>query len=113
MQRSQKLSKAYPWIVSLMLIKPVTQVPAVLSQWRAPAHEEFTVDGKTAWRLFNAFSETWKGRNLTALPRKPNPIGHAMLAIGGQTCSPISVAFDDQAVAEFFDQEVDKGRWHE
>jgi hypothetical protein len=51
-------------------VLPVTQLPAVLRQWRTPAHEEFTTSGKTAWRLFNAFSETWKGRNLTALPRR-------------------------------------------
>ena len=51
-------------------ILPVTQVPAVLSEWRAPSHEEFVADGKTAWRLFNAFTETLKGRNLAALPSR-------------------------------------------
>jgi hypothetical protein len=51
-------------------VLPVTQVPAVLSEWRTPAHEEFVADGKTAWRLFNAFTETWKGRNLAALPSR-------------------------------------------
>jgi hypothetical protein len=59
-------------------VLPVTQLPAVLSQWRAPAHAEFTVTGKTAWRLFNAFSETWKGRNLAALPRRSQAL-HGLL----------------------------------
>jgi hypothetical protein len=59
-------------------VLPVTQVPAVLSQWRTPAYEEFTVHGKTAWRLFNAFSETWKGRNLAALPRRSQAL-HGLL----------------------------------
>jgi hypothetical protein len=51
-------------------ILPVTQVPTVLSEWRTPAHEEFAADGKTVWRLFNAFTETLKGRNLVALPSR-------------------------------------------
>jgi hypothetical protein len=59
-------------------VLPVTQLPAVLHEWRAPRHEEFTADGKTAWRLFNAFSETWKGRNLAALPRRSQAL-HGLL----------------------------------
>jgi hypothetical protein len=51
-------------------VLPVTQVPAVLDQWRTPRFAEFADGGKTAWRLFNAFTETWKGRNLAALPRR-------------------------------------------
>jgi hypothetical protein len=51
-------------------VLPVTQVPAVLAEWRAPTHSEFMNGGRTAWRLFNAFTETWKGRNLTSLPRR-------------------------------------------
>jgi hypothetical protein len=59
-------------------VLPVTQVPAVLTQWRTPAHDEFTAAGKTAWRLFNAFSESWKGRNLAALPRRSQAL-HGLL----------------------------------
>ena len=59
-------------------VLPVTQVPAVLSEWRTPTHEEFAADGKTAWRLFNAFTETWKGRNLSALPRRSQAL-HGLL----------------------------------
>ena len=59
-------------------VVPVTQLPAVLSEWRAPSHAEFTESGKTAWRLFNAFSETWKGRDLAALVRRSQAL-HGLL----------------------------------
>jgi hypothetical protein len=49
-------------------VVPVTQVPAVLKEWREPRHAEFR-QGKTAWRLFNAFTEVLKG-NMEALPRR-------------------------------------------
>jgi hypothetical protein len=45
-----------------------SRIPKVLKEWRNPSHEEFTRRGKTAWRLFNAFTESWKGSNLQTLP---------------------------------------------
>lgn len=57
---------------------PVTQLPSVLSAWRQPTHDAFTADGKTAWRLFNAFTETWKGRSLAALPHRSQAL-HGLL----------------------------------
>jgi hypothetical protein len=59
-------------------VLPVTQVPEVLSEWRAPSHEEFTVDGKTLWRFHNAVTHVWKGRNLAALPRRSQAL-HGLL----------------------------------
>ena len=64
-------------------VLPVTQVPAVLDEWRTPpVARGFAADGKTAWRLFNAFTETWKGRNLAALPRRSQalarPVGRGV-----------------------------------
>jgi hypothetical protein len=50
-------------------VLPVTRLPLVLKEWRAPRHPEFSADGKTAWRLFNAFTEAAKG-NLDFLPRR-------------------------------------------
>jgi hypothetical protein len=47
---------------------PVTRLPLVLREWREPRHPEFR-EGRTAWRLFNAFTEGLKG-NLDALPRR-------------------------------------------
>ncbi len=48
---------------------PVTHMPSVLGEWRDPSYEEFR-HGFTAWRLFNAFSETWKGSNVGTLPKR-------------------------------------------
>src|SRR3954471_5432371 len=59
-------------------VLPVTQVPAVLEEWRRPSHEEFCADGKTLWRFHNAMTEIWKGRNLTALPRRSQAL-HGLL----------------------------------
>ncbi len=40
-------------------VLPVTRIPDVLKEWRQPAHEAF--GDKTAWRLFNGFTEVLKG----------------------------------------------------
>ena len=58
-------------------VLPVTQVPAVLEEWRKPSHEEFAA-GKTLWRFHNAMTEVWKGRNLAALPRRSQAL-HGLL----------------------------------
>lgn len=47
---------------------PVTKIPQVLQEWREPRHEEFR-EGKTGWRLWQAFTESLKG-NLSELPRR-------------------------------------------
>ncbi len=57
-------------------VVPVTRIPDVLTEWRSPRHPEFC-DGKTAWRLFNAFTESLKG-NLDALPRRTQAL-HGLL----------------------------------
>ena len=41
-------------------IIPVTQVPQVLREWRKPRHPEFA--DRTAWSLFNGFTEVLKWR---------------------------------------------------
>lgn len=40
----------------------------VLGQWRKPAHAEFAP--RTAWSLFNGFTETMKGDSLALLPKR-------------------------------------------
>lgn len=60
-------------------VLPVTRVPLVLKEWRTPRHPEFTSVGKTAWRLFNAFTESLKG-NLDQLPRRTQAL-HGLLDI--------------------------------
>ena len=45
------------------------QVPAIIKEWRTPRHPEFAAD-KTAWRLFNAFTEIGKETSLAMLPKR-------------------------------------------
>ena len=42
-------------------------IPDVLQEWRSPAHDEFAP--RTAWSLFNAFTETFKGSATRSLPQ--------------------------------------------
>ena len=49
-------------------VLPVTYLPDVLKEWRQPRREEFR-QGKTGWRMFNAFTEILKV-NLDQLPRR-------------------------------------------
>jgi hypothetical protein len=48
-------------------ILPVTRIPELLQEWRAPRHPEFKE--KNVWRLMNGFTEVLKG-SLTELPRR-------------------------------------------
>jgi hypothetical protein len=59
-------------------VLPVTQVPAVLEEWRTPSHAEFAEHGKTVWRFHNAMTHVWKGRNLAALPCRSQAL-HGLL----------------------------------
>ena len=62
-------------------VLPVTQIPKVLQEWRQPRHAEFQ-EGRTAWRLFNAFTEVLKGR-LDDLPRRTQAVQGLMDAACG------------------------------
>ncbi len=81
-------------------VLPVTRIPAVVREWRHPRHPEFR-DGRTAWRLFNAFTEGLKG-NLDALPRRTQAL-HGLLdlhvGLAGTTAATIAPA-DAADVAE-------------
>jgi hypothetical protein len=57
-------------------VLPVTSLPHVLQEWRRPRHQEFS-QGKTAWRLFNAFTEILKG-NLDQLAKRTQTL-HGLL----------------------------------
>jgi Domain of unknown function (DUF932) len=46
------------------------QIPVVLKEWRTPKHPEFAQDGKTAWRLFNAFTEAFKDTSIWTNARR-------------------------------------------
>lgn len=57
---------------------PVTYIPGVISEWRNPRHPEFC-NGKTGWRLFNAFTECLKS-NLDFLPRRTQAL-HGLMDV--------------------------------
>lgn len=57
---------------------PVTALPRALAEWRQPSHPEFTEDGRSGWRWFNAVTESIKGRSLDALPRRTQRL-HGLL----------------------------------
>lgn len=57
---------------------PVTQLPLVLHEWRKPQYQEFTEHGRSVWRLFNAFTESFKTRSLEILPRRSQAL-HGLL----------------------------------
>jgi len=69
-QRELSEPQAHDLIVRALdgRIVPVTRIPEVLQEWRAPRHPEFR-EARTAWRLFNAFTEILKGR-LDVLPAR-------------------------------------------
>ena len=59
--------KAHDLIIQAIDCRAITptQVPKVLAEWRKPSHEEFRP--RTAWSLFNAFTESHKGLNPNAV----------------------------------------------
>ena len=59
-------------------VLPVTRLPLALDEWRHPSHAEFTEGGKNAWRLFNAVTESIKGRSLDELPRRTQALHGVM-----------------------------------
>lgn len=55
----------------------------VLAEWRSPRHPEFASDGKTAWRLYNAFTETLKEYSVFAVPTLTQKLNGVMdLSVG-------------------------------
>lgn len=55
---------------------PNAQIPRVLEEWRKPAHAEF--GPRTAWSLFNAYTETAKEWNPFDLPQRTQRL-HGLL----------------------------------
>lgn len=58
-------------------IVTTVQIPAVLMHWREPKQPELT-ERESAWRLFNAFTEVLKARNIFKHPRLSGAL-HALL----------------------------------
>ena len=57
---------------------PVTKLPAVIKEWRNPKHQEFKEINSSIWRLFNAFTESFKNRPLNTLPKRSQVL-HGLL----------------------------------
>jgi hypothetical protein len=54
------------------------QIPHIIKEWRNPRHHEFVECGKTAWRLFNSFTECMKGSGLFVMPKRTQSL-HTLL----------------------------------
>jgi hypothetical protein len=74
-----------PSLVNDLLIRALdlgvigaTYIPKVLAEFRNPSYPEFEKEGKTAWRLFNAFTTVLKDTSLAALPVRTRAL-HGML----------------------------------
>lgn len=72
-------------------VVPVTALPAVLAEWRKPTHEEFAA--RTAWSLFNAFTEVLKGTS-------PFELGKRTIALHGimDRLAGVTLAQDEESV---------------
>lgn len=69
---------------------PTSYIPRVLDEWRDPEHDEFRP--RTAWSLFNGFTEVMKRVNPLLLPRKTTRL-HGLLdletdAFGTEAATP-------------------------
>ena len=76
-EREMGNAEAHDLIVRALDARAITttMVPKVLAQWRAPSHPEFR--DRNLWSLYNAFTETLKGR-LLQLPQRSEAL-HGVL----------------------------------
>jgi Domain of unknown function (DUF932) len=70
--RSAELSdpEAHDLIIRALEFRVITskQITHIVREWKCPRHPEFAQSGKTAWRLFNGFTEIMKSTPDFALP---------------------------------------------
>jgi hypothetical protein len=66
-----------------------TKIPRVLKQWRTPAHPEF--QERTAWSLFNGFTEVMKGVRPEAIVQKTQLLHGVMDARCGLVINTVAV----------------------
>lgn len=84
----------------MLNLLPTTKFPAVLKEWHEPSHEEFAP--RTAWSLFNAYTEALKGA-FTALPRRTMGLHGMMDAMTGVVIVPatrLDETFGDDDVVD-------------
>jgi len=90
-------------IIDAMRAKAIntTRVPKVAEQWFEPEHEEFA-EKKNVWRLMNAFTEVYKGINLTTLP----PLTQNMHGILDKFCGLVFKTAEEEIQGDVIDVEV-------
>lgn len=80
-------------------VAPITMLPAVIKEWKTPRHPEF--QPRTAWSLFNAFTETLKpatesstvrGGSLWELPRRTTALHGLMDSYVGLLGKEVNMA---------------------
>jgi len=77
-----------------------TGIPTVLKEWRTPSHAEFSADGRTAWRLRNAYTESYKlVENPAILTRRSQVLNGMLDATCGLLCKEKPIIEVDAAVA--------------
>ena len=61
-----------------MRVLPATRLPVAVKEYEQPSHSEFMESGNSCWRLFNAVTESIKGRSLDTLPKRTQAL-HGLL----------------------------------
>lgn len=72
--------QAHDLLVRALDVRAITttQIPNILTEWRSPRHPEFVEAGPTAWRFFNAVTETSKNAGVWALAPRTQAL-HGLL----------------------------------
>jgi hypothetical protein len=76
-----------------------TRIADVLEQWRTPAHPEFA-EGKTAWRLFNGFTEVYKNSNRKSRALSVTNMTQKTTRLHGVIDSACGLLTDREAIAD-------------
>lgn len=75
---------------------PNQRIPAVLQEWREPQHDAF--EPRTAWSLFNAFTEVMKATNRLELPKRTTALHGLMDQIAGVVVPQARIVEDAEDV---------------
>ena len=73
-------AQAHDLLVRALDVRAITttQIPHILTEWRAPRHPEFVEAGKTAWRFLNSCTEIAKDGGLWSLAPRTEAL-HGLL----------------------------------
>lgn len=77
-----------------------TRIADVLEQWKTPAHPEFSEGGKTAWRLFNGFTEVYKNSNRKSKALSVTTMTTKTTRLHGVLDSACGVLSDAEAITQ-------------